>query len=134
MHDFESEIFTECTNALHNVFPDLYVTGTYVNQVAKFPAVSIVQVDSATWRKTRDSSHGERHTTPTFEVNVYSNLKTGAKSQAKELLQIVDNLFTGWGFNRLMCSPIDNLSDNTIFRYTARYRGIIDENGCVYRR
>lgn len=134
MHNHENEIFTACYNALIAVFPDAFITGNYINQPARFPAVSIVCVDSATWRKTRDSSHGERHTTPTFEVNVYSNLKDGAKAQAQELLEVVDNLFTYWNFNRLMCSPIDNLSDNSIFRYVARYRGLMDAEGNVYRR
>ena len=134
MHDFENEIFTESANAIREAFPNAYVTGTYVNQPARFPAISIVQVDSATWRKTRDSSHGERHTTPTFEINVYSNLKTGAKSQAKAIINLIDELFTGWGFNRLTLTPIENIADNTITRYVARYRGIIDENGTVYRR
>lgn len=134
MHDFENEIFTECANALYAEESNVYVTGTYENIPPQFPCVSIIQIDSATWRKTRDSSHGERHTTPTYEVQVFSNLKTGAKAEAKNLIQVVDNKFTGWGFNRLTLSLIPNYTDTSITRYVARYRGIIDDQGIVYRR
>jgi hypothetical protein len=134
MHNHENEIFTACYNALHSLYPDAYITGNYINKPASFPAVSIICVESVTWRKTRDTGHGERHTSPTYEVNVYSNLKDGAKEQAQELLEVIDRQFTDWNFNRLTCTPIENLADNTIFRYVARYRGILDEQGYIYRR
>lgn len=58
-----------------------------------------------------------------YEVNVFSN-KTGyKKSEAKAIMDTIDDQFAALGFTRTMCNPVSNLQDATIYRIVARYLG-----------
>lgn len=131
--DFEDEIFNKAAGQIRETFPGLYITGEYVRAPAQFPAVSIVQRDSAAWRNSRNTSTNETNTAVQYEVNVYSNKHPGAKAECKKIMNRIDEVMTGWGlgFTRTMLMPVDNLADATIYRLVARYSGIlgVDEYG-----
>ena len=68
----------------------------------------------------------EHHTRVLYEVNVYSNKTSGAKSEAKKILEIVDSSFQNMKFTRTFKQPIPN-ADKTIYRIVARYEAVIAE-------
>ena len=125
MIDAESEIFANIAARVRSVYPNLYMTGEYVRAPARFPCVAIEEKNNAVWRNSRDTSEIERQVAVMYEVNIYSNLKNGAKRECKELAAAVDEAMRHIGFTRAMMNPMPNLSDATIYRMTGRYQAII---------
>lgn len=133
MIDKEDEIFDSVYREIIAEYPNCEIVGTYVNKPTKLPCVSIVQASNQVFRYTQDTSRDEIHALLLFDVNVYSARKDTAKSEAKAIMRIVDGAFAKIGFVRMMLEPIPNERDASIYRLVSRYRGIIDENGVVYR-
>lgn len=79
----------------------------------------------------------ENASTVLFEVNVFSNKAFAAKLEARDIAKTADEGFSEIGFTRIMMNPTPNLQDNTIFRITARYEGVVapekTESGTTYR-
>lgn len=124
MLDFESLIFSNAAEALRLEMPGIYIGSEETSAPAKFPAATIVQQDNSVVQRMR-TLNIENATHLMFEVNAFSNASGGYKKiEAKKIIAIVDDAFAKMGFTRTMCSPVDNLQDNTITRYVARYEGI----------
>jgi len=123
--DAEAEIFKIVAEKVRAVYPNIYMTGEYVRAPAKFPAVSLEEKNNSIWRNLRTVAEVENAAAVMYEMNVYSNLKTGKKKQAKEIAAVVDEALTSMGFTRTMLNPMPNASDATIYRITGRYQAII---------
>lgn len=132
MIDVESEVFTAVRNSVKAEFDFVFVVGEFTASPAKFPCVSIVEKDNSVYTKTISSSSRENHNSLLYEINVYSNLDSGKKSQAKAIMQIVSDTMLDMGFIRTMCQPIDNLQDNKIYRIIARFTAVIDKDKFTY--
>jgi hypothetical protein len=61
------------------------------------------------------------------EMNVYSNLNTGKKAQAKAIAALLDDVLAGHKFTRVFMDPVPNFNDATIYRVTARYERLITD-------
>lgn len=130
---FESKIFTILAEALRADYEGIYVTGEYVPAPPRFPAVSIEMADDYISTDHLSTTNNEEYSTVMFEVTVYSNLETGRKKQAKQILSTIDELFYTMNFIRLSSTPVPNLADSTIYRIVARYRAETDGR-VIYRR
>lgn len=134
MIDIESEVFTAVANEVRATYTGLYMVGEYVKSPSTFPCVSIVETDNQVYRNTRTSSITENHAQVMYEVNVYSNKKTGKKAQCREIMAAIDTAMTRLGFTRTLLNPVPNEDDATIYRMVGRYRAIVDRNQTIYRR
>ena len=132
MLDPENLIFSTVANALRNTFDNIFVSGEFTDVPARFPAVTIVQSDNAIVQRMR-TTNIENAVTIMMEINVYTNTVGYKKSEAKDILEVVDNEFAKMGFARILCNPVANLSDATIYRIVARYQASIDKDLWVYR-
>lgn len=130
MIDMEAEIF----QAIKAAVAPVKCTPTYQDETAKFPLITVEEIENTVFERTQDSGSAENHARVLYEVNVYSILPGGKKKQAKELMQTVDAVMAGLGFYRQFCSPTPNLSDSDIYRITARYRAVIDKSKMIYWR
>ena len=110
----ENFVFDAVADELREQFPGIYVAGDYVDVPTRFPAV-------LTRMRTLNI---ENAVTLMYETNVYSNLSSGKKAEAKKIQAVVDEAFAQLGFTRLMCSPEPNLQDAKIYRIYARYQGV----------
>jgi hypothetical protein len=81
MIDAENEIFTGIATALRAQYSKIFVTGEYVSAPSSFPCVSLVEIDNATFRNSQTQDGKENHVAVTYELNVYSNKKTGKKTE-----------------------------------------------------
>lgn len=133
MIDIESQIFTRVSQAVREKYPNSFVTGEYVKSPSEFPAISLVEMDNLPYEKTM-TVNPENHVTVTYEVNVYSNLVRGKKSECKSICAIIDNEMAAMGFVRTSLSPVPNMDDATIYRMTGRYRAVVSRNQTIYRR
>jgi hypothetical protein len=134
MIDAESEIFTEISTKVRAKYPKIFMTGEYVSAPPSFPCVSLVEIDNATFRKTQSTEGRENHVAVSYELQVFSNKKTGKKAECKEIASFVDELLMELNFTRTMLEPIPNAEDATIYRMLGRYRAVIDRNHTIYRR
>lgn len=131
MIDPENIIFSTVATALRDKY-DVFVSGEYTDLPAKFPAVTIVQIDNAIVQRMR-TTNIENAVSVSMEVNVYTNTVGYKKSEAKDIMETVDDEFTKLGFARTMCNPVANLQDATIYRIVARYEATVDKDLWVYR-
>ena len=132
MIDVESFLFNQIAGILRFQY-NVYVSGEYVDSPAKFPAVTIVEINNGVYQKMRTAAPNlENAVSLTYEVNVYTNSIGYKKSEAKKILETIDNEFSNMGFTRTMCNPVSNLQDATIYRIVARYEGIVDKNFRIY--
>ena len=132
MIDVESFLFNQIAGILRFQY-NVYVSGEYVDSPAKFPAVTIVEINNGVFQKMRTAAPNlENAVSLTYEVNVYTNSIGYKKSEAKKILETIDNEFSNMGFTRTMCNPVSNLQDATIYRIGARYEGIADRNFRIY--
>ena len=133
MIDVETKVFSTVAAAFTAAYPDGSRYGEPVDTPAKFPCLTLVEEDNATYEKSQDTDLTEHHATLLYTANVYSNKSSGAKQECKAIMALVDAEMQRMGFTRLFCNQTKNL-DSKIYRMTARYRGVIDRSGMIYRR
>ena len=131
MIDPENIIYSTIAASLRDKY-DVFVSGEYTKLPAEFPAVTIVQIDNAIVQRMR-TTNIENAVNVAMEVNVYTNTIGYKKSEAKDIMETVDDEFTKLGFARTMCNPVANLQDATIYRMVARYEATVDRDLWVYR-
>lgn len=134
MIDIESMIFTPIATALRTEYSGIFVTGEYVPAPAKFPAVSIVEMDNTPDVRTQTNVNLENHAVVMYQVDVYSNLSKGKKAQCKAIIASIDAQFAQIGFTRTYLNPVPNLNDATIYRMVARYQAVVGQDYTIYRR
>lgn len=134
MIDVESLVFSTVATALRAAFTGIFVSGEAVAAPSSFPAVSIIEMDNSLYSRSKDLAGTENHSTLMYEINVYSNLSSGRKTQCKAIMAIVDTEMQKLGFSRIGCSPINvPNADATKYRMVARYRAVISKNGAIHR-
>ena len=134
MIDIESQVFDRVAMRVREQFPDIFMTGEYVNSPPSFPAVSLVEMDNSVREVTIDSGSNENHANVMYEVNVYSNKTSGKKSECKAIIALIDTEMTAMGFVRSTLTPVQNEYDSTIYRMVGRYRATVSADNKIYRR
>lgn len=133
MIDIESAVFNQVANAFDAAYPDAARYSEQTTSPPKFPCLTLEQVDNYTYQKSLDAEHKEHGAWVVFDVNVYSNLTSGAKQQCKAIMQLVDQQLQGLNFTRMFCNPGKN-ADKKYTRYTARYQAVVSEDYVMYRQ
>lgn len=133
MIDVETEIFSYIATALRSEYQGIYVASEKRRMPTKYPAVQIVEMSNVTSQDTSDSGTNENHADVMYEVNVFSNLASGAKLEAKAIMGFIDDLFLEKGFVRQLLEPVDN-ADSSFYRYLARYIARIGKDNVIYQR
>lgn len=134
MNDIENQAYTRVRNKVTAKFPELDFSGEYVDSPSIFPHTSMYMTENMVYSRSEDSGAIENATEVIFQIDIYSNKSGTRKSECKKIAEAVDHEMQLLGFVREFMHPIPNLADNTIFRYSLRYRGIVDKNNYVYRR
>ena len=134
MIDIENQVFDRIAMKVREQFPDIFITGEYVNSPSSFPAVSLVEMDNSVRESTVDSGSNEKHANVMYEVNVYSNKTAGKKSECKAIMALIDQELIAMGFVRSTLTPVQNEYDSTIYRMLGRYRAAVSSDYKIYRR
>lgn len=134
MIDVENEIYSIVSKAVRSKYPKIYMAGEYIKVPPSFPCVSLIEADNQVYRNTRTTDSNENHVQVIYEVDVYSNKKTGRKSECKTILALIDTLMINLGFTRTILTPVPNEEDATVYRMVARYRAIVSKEKIIYRR
>lgn len=134
MIDIENEVFTAIATALRAKYNPIGVYGEWVLSPTTFPAVIVEELDNYALERTQDSGSLENHAGVMYEVNVFSNLTTGKKSQAKRIFKDIDAVMAGLGFTRTVKTAIPNLENATIYRMVGRYKAVVSKDKTIFRR
>ena len=136
MIDIENYVFNNISKELKKQFQNIFVKSEYVKNVSEFPCVFINEKINTVLQETSDEII-ENHVNLMYQVDIFSNLTSSKKAECKKILKKVDDEMVKMGFVRILCEPIENLEDATIYRITARYSAIVGReiNGInqVYR-
>lgn len=133
MIDIENKVFTAVAEALEAKFPNISISSDSLKVPSKFPHVAVEQRGNITFRRTLDSDFTENHAISMFEVNVYSNKSSGRKSEAKAIMNTVDEVFISLNYRRSYMDSLPNVNDPTIFRLYGRYQAIVGKDDTIYR-
>lgn len=117
-------IFTAIRNAVKAEYADANCVQMYTPTPAKFPTVFAREIGHFTpqqaWTLTNAQDISER----TWEVQVFSNLSTGSKEKAYEILDICKDVMRNLYFIETFEQPIDQ-QDKSIYCLVARFRRVI---------
>lgn len=133
MIDVEAAVFNRVAEKFDIAYPNGTRVSEPIDAPASFPCMSLVEADNATYTGSLDSAMIEHDAWLMYELNVYSNLASGAKQQCKEIIALVDDELLAMGFTRTFCHQTKN-ADTKIYRMTARYRAVISEELRIYRK
>ena len=115
--DIESAVFSPISQDFRAAYPNGSCYGEITEAPANFPALIIYEADRASTEYT--GLDAERLV---FDVDVYSNLTSGAKQECKDIIGIVENRLMSFGkWELVFCEQLKN-ADQRIFRMKARYR------------
>lgn len=124
MIDVENVIFDKASKLLETKFTGITVESTYNPTPSSFPFVSIEEQDNFVYDRTSTLDELENHCEVMYQVDVYSNRKDTAKSEAKKIANYIDEVFNGLKFTRIVKAYTPNV-DRSIFRITMRYTAVI---------
>lgn len=141
MIDVSNLILKKVKEAVVLHYADCYFTSTLPESVTKDRVVAMTELDNYTYRKSLDDRNVEHHSVVQLQFDVFSNNAEGKRSEAKDIMSIVDDTMISNRFTRTMCQPVPN-ADRSYYRITARYEAVVAEdlsNGTdainqVYRR
>lgn len=133
MIDVEAAVFNRVAEKFDIAYPNGTRVSEPIDAPASFPCMSLVEADNATYTGSLDAEMTEHDAWLMYELNVYSNLASGAKQQCKEIIALVDDELLAMGFTRTFCHQTKN-ADTKIYRMTARYRAVISEELRIYRK
>ena len=131
MVDIETDIYELVSDAVLALYSDAFTSSVYTTAPAQFPACSVMQVSNLTDTFTLDSSATENASKVVFRVDSYSNLRTGARSQAKKIAQAADEVMLSHGFKRTYYTQDYNPADSTVYTISARYSAIVTKDNEV---
>ena len=122
MIDKESELFKAVSTALRQKISGIYVIGAELSSTPpKFPAVSFVQTNNATKSEYSTFSSLENVVSEDYKAEAFSNLEKGKEAQTKEIISIISDVMSDFGYVRTFCEMVPN-TDATISRRMSRYR------------
>lgn len=129
MIDIENDIIELVTQTVLTAYPNADVSGQFTEFPAKFPAVTVVEADNYVNRRMRTFDRVENADSVMYEINVYSAKSGTKKSEAKDIMNLIDNALLAKNFTRTMKSQIPNAADKNIYRIVARYTADVKETG-----
>jgi len=124
MIDIENMVLDLVATGVATADPSVNVTSAFVEEAATFPCITVRQKNSIPVKRMNTADSAENYTTVTIEITAYSDKQNKSQSECRKLLNLVDGIITGKGFERIYLSEAFNVN-RTITRRYARYRGII---------
>lgn len=131
MNNIEVELFDLIANKINADYPSCKVVNQYVRNAPSWPCVMFYEADN--FAAVMDGSNNEVATGVMYEVQVFSASEGDNKTEAVEIMGLIDSILTKMGFRRTSLTPAPNLEDATIFRLVGRYSASI-QNNTIYRR
>ena len=131
MIDVSNEIFDAVAKDLRSAYEEIKVVGEYVASPSLFPTVTIDEIQNVPTHL--DSAGRNKYALVTYRVQVFSNLKTGKRRQAREIYARLDDVLQELGLFAVTFTTTPTIYNSEIYCITATYEAVVDRNGVIYR-
>lgn len=131
MIDFSNEIFDAVAKDLRSAYKGIKVVGEYVTAPTAFPTVTIDETENVPVHL--DSGTTNKYARVTYRVQVFSNLKSGKRSQAREIYSRVDSVLQAAGLFAVSYTTTPAIYNSEVYCIAATYEAVVDRNGVIYR-
>lgn len=131
MIDFSNEIFNAVAKDLRSAYKGIKVVGEYVSAPTAFPTVTIDETGNVPVHL--DSAVNNKYARVTYRVQVFSNLKSGKRSQAREIYSHLDEKLQELGLVAVTYTTTPAIYNSEVYCITATYEAVVDRNGAFYR-
>lgn len=131
MIDISNEIFDAVAKDLRSAYEEIKVVGEYVASPTLFPTVTIDEIQNVPTHL--DSAASNKYALVTYRVQVFSNLKTGKRRQAREIYARLDDVLQELGLFAVTFSTTPTIYNSEVYCITATYEAVVDRNGVIYR-
>lgn len=121
--EIKNVIFTALKTDLVTAHPGCFVSGEYTETPSAFPAITVEEKNNEVYQKAT-TDFIDNAAKLMYEINVYTNSAGYREKHAREIMGTIDAKMSSLGFTRIMCNPIPNIADSTIYRLVARYEGV----------
>lgn len=134
MIDFETEIFDGASRAAIAAFPGITVTSVPFAAPASFPSANITESGNVVDTEMTDSGKHERAAIVTYDVYAYSNLRKGAKAEARAVMNAIDGFMGEHNFTRTYMTQGAHPNNQSVYQVYCRYIASVGGDGKIYRR
>ena len=124
MNYTNNAIFTRMRESVLAVESKANCTQTYAPTPTKFPTVFAREIGHFTPNETATLTNAQEIYETTWEVQVFTNIKSGQKEQAYKIMDAVKSAFRNLYFVETFESPFDS-TGNSYYTLIARFRRII---------
>ncbi len=131
MIDCSNEIFDAVAKDLRSAYTGIKVVGEYVTAPTSFPTVTIDEIGNVPVHL--DSGLNNKYARVTYRVQVFSNLKSGKRSQARGVYARVDDVLQAAGLFAVSYTTTPAIYNSEVYCITATYEGVVDRSGTFYR-
>lgn len=131
MIDYSNEIFNKVAVRLRSIFSGIRVVGEYVQMPSSFPCVAMDETQNLPVHL--DSAVENKYARVVYRVQVFSNLESGKRAQAREIYSAVDEIMQEMGLICKSYTTTPEVYNSEIYSITATYEGVIGRDGVIYR-
>jgi hypothetical protein len=129
--DYSNEIFDAVAKDLRSAYKSIKVVGEYVAAPTVFPTVTIDETGNVPAHL--DGAVNNKYARVTYRVQVFSNLKSGKRSQAREIYSRVDEKLQEMGLYAVTYTTTPAIYNSEVYCITATYEAVVDRNGVIFR-
>jgi hypothetical protein len=130
MLEFSNEIFNTVATSLRSIFTDIQVVGEYVEAPAKFPTVTLDEIQNIPTHL--DSAVENKYARVVYRTQVYCN-GVGKRAKAREIFNEVDKTLMGIGLTMKSYTTTPAIYNSEVYCITATHEGVIGADGTIYR-
>lgn len=130
MIDFSNEIFNEVAKNLRSTYSDITVVGEYVESPAKFPTVTIDEIQNIPTHK--DTATYNKYAEIVYRTQIFCN-GVGKRQKARQIFNSLDKTLMDLGLYVKTYTTTPTIYNAEVYCITATHSGVIDKNGVIYR-
>lgn len=122
----KNQIYSYIRGKMLEYEPTLFCTNSRIYASSRFPTMMIREISVVPIGNGIDLTDNVYRLT--WEVEAFSDKKTGAEEEAYNLVRKAEEFFNSIGFRMTMNAPTENTKEITIRRHLARFTRVVGSN------
>lgn len=125
-----NQIYSYVESAINTEYRPVFCSAVRVDAPASFPACYIVEDNHSFIQRNTTINLTDTPLTRNFTVEVFSNKRVKALTEAREIMDDVEIAMKQLGFIETFCGQVDNI-DPTIVRIVGRFNRVCGDNDTI---
>lgn len=131
MIDYSNEIFNVVAVRLRSIYSGIRVVGEYVQTPTTFPCVAVDETQNVPVHL--DSATENKYARVQYRIQVFSNLESGKRAQARGIYSEADKVMQELGLVCKSYTTTPQIYNAEIYSITATYEAVFGKDGTIYR-